>query len=201
MGRGHFTKKEMDSLRKNPYVSDVNQTTIAYSSEFKHLFMNQYNAGRKPVQIFRDAGFDTAVLGSKRIERACARWKESYLSGTLGQRDAILGCGDQKKDGKSVQEQNRYNRNKLISQCREQEKTIRQLQAELQVMQKICGQSMAETSYRIPRKDICGIIQEVTEQEQYQACVSHLCNVTGISRSMYYRTKQKQEPLAERSTE
>lgn len=84
MGRGRFTEEEMDRLLQNPYVTDVNRTSISYSREFKQLFMGEYTAGRRPVQIFRDAGFDIDMLGSKRIERACARWKESYESGTLG---------------------------------------------------------------------------------------------------------------------
>ena len=89
MGRGRFTEEEMDRLLQNPYVTDVNRTSISYSREFKQLFMGEYTAGRRPVQIFRDAGFDIDMLGSKRIERACARWKESYESGTLGSREAV----------------------------------------------------------------------------------------------------------------
>ena len=90
MGRGRFTEEEMDRLLQNPYVADVNRTSISYSREFKQLFMREYTAGRRPVQIFRDAGFDIDMLGSKRIERACARWKESYESGTLGSREAFF---------------------------------------------------------------------------------------------------------------
>lgn len=45
--------------------------------------MEEYIEGKKPTQIFKDAGFDPSVLGSKRIERASARWRESYASGSL----------------------------------------------------------------------------------------------------------------------
>ena len=89
MGRGNFTKAEMETLLRNPYVADVNEKSISYSTEFKFLFMNEYIKGKRPTQIFRDAGFDIGILGSKRIERACARWKESYQSGTLGERSAV----------------------------------------------------------------------------------------------------------------
>ena len=91
MGRGNFTKAEMETLLRNPYVADVNEKSISYSTEFKFLFMDEYIKGKRPTQIFRDAGFDIGILGSKRIERACARWKESYQSGTLGERSAVLG--------------------------------------------------------------------------------------------------------------
>jgi len=46
--------------------------------------MKEYLNGKKPTQIFREAGFDPAILGSKRIERSSARWRESFAAGTLG---------------------------------------------------------------------------------------------------------------------
>ena len=81
MGRGRFTEEEMDRLLQNPYVTDVNRTSISYSREFKQLFMGEYTAGRRPVQIFRDAGFDIDMLGSKRIERACAAGRNLMKAG------------------------------------------------------------------------------------------------------------------------
>lgn len=84
MGRGKLSKEEIDILRKNPYVSDVSETRIIYTNEFKFLYMEEYLSGKPPSQIFRDAGFDTKILGSKRIERASHRWKESYAAGSLG---------------------------------------------------------------------------------------------------------------------
>ena len=74
MGRGRFTEEEMDRLLQNPYVTDVNRTSISYSREFKQLFMGEYTAGRRPVQIFRDAGFDIDMLGSK-----AGRWEAGRL--------------------------------------------------------------------------------------------------------------------------
>ena len=98
MGRGNFTKAEMETLLRNPYVADVNEKSISYSTEFKFLFMDEYIKGKRPTQIFRDAGFDIRILGSKRIERACARWKrilpERHAGGTqccAGQDQLILG--------------------------------------------------------------------------------------------------------------
>jgi hypothetical protein len=88
MGRGKLSEEEIRILKKNPYVIDVNERGISYSEEFMFLFIREYVQGRKPTDIFRSAGFDTKILGSKRIERACARWKESYEAGTLGRRSS-----------------------------------------------------------------------------------------------------------------
>ena len=46
--------------------------------------MEEYLAGKNPTMIFREAGFNPKVLGPKRIERAAARWRKDYRSGTLG---------------------------------------------------------------------------------------------------------------------
>ena len=84
MGRGRLTKEEVRILKENPYVLDVNENRIVFPDDFKLLFMKEYIEGKGPTQIFRDAGFDPVILGSKRIERSCARWKESYAAGSLG---------------------------------------------------------------------------------------------------------------------
>lgn len=84
MARGRLTPEELDILKANPYVSDVEESRIIYTNEFKFLFIQEYQNGKKPTQIFRDAGFDPKVLGAKRIERAASRWKKSYEAGGLG---------------------------------------------------------------------------------------------------------------------
>lgn len=87
MARGILTQNELDQLNNNPYVIYAEEKRIVYSNEFKFLFINELHSGKKPSQIFTDAGFDISVLGSKRIERAAARWKESFAAGTLGTYD------------------------------------------------------------------------------------------------------------------
>ncbi len=86
MGRGKLSYEEICLLSENPNVLEVNENRIVYTNEFKKRFMEAYVSERKgPTQIFREAGFDTAILGSKRIERAAARWRESYAAGSLGE--------------------------------------------------------------------------------------------------------------------
>lgn len=85
MGRGKLKPKEVEELKNNPYVVDVvNDKQVIYSTEFKKIYMKEYIRGRKPTEIFIAAGFDPKILGTKRIERASARWRESWDSGTLG---------------------------------------------------------------------------------------------------------------------
>lgn len=83
MAKGTLNQSEIDELKQNPYVLDVSATRITYTEEFKQHFMREYNNGKKPTPIFRDAGFDTTILGPKRIERATARWKSAYAKGRI----------------------------------------------------------------------------------------------------------------------
>ena len=78
MARGILTDEEIQILSQNKYVEDISSHSIKYTYEFKCHFITELQAGKKPTQIFREAGLDPAILGSKRIERATARWKESY---------------------------------------------------------------------------------------------------------------------------
>ena len=73
MGRGTLSEEEREILLKNPYIRDVNDKRVSYADEFKLHFIKEYQAGKRPQQIFREAGLDVAILGSERIERASAR--------------------------------------------------------------------------------------------------------------------------------
>ena len=73
-----LTKADLEKIKNNKYVSKVSRGRIYYTEEFKELFTTQYLAGKSPVVIFREAGFDTAKLGNKRIERASANWRKKY---------------------------------------------------------------------------------------------------------------------------
>lgn len=88
MARGKLSEKEIRILKRNKQVIDVDEKRIIYSNEFKELFIKEYLTGKKPGQIFADAGLNPNILGSKRIERATARWKESYYAETLGKYQA-----------------------------------------------------------------------------------------------------------------
>lgn len=87
MGRGKLTHEEIKILKENPYVQDVNENRVLYTDEFKKLFIEEYFNGKKPMTIFVEAGFDVGILGSKRIERASARWREANASGSLAEKN------------------------------------------------------------------------------------------------------------------
>ena len=78
-----FTEEQKEILNKNQYVESVDNTRITYTEEFKSFYVKNYLSGKKPTEIFILAGFDPAMLGNKRIERASARWRKLYADGAL----------------------------------------------------------------------------------------------------------------------
>lgn len=65
MGRGKLTPEEQETLRRNPNVAKVTGSSIVYTNAFKMHFVEEYVQGKKPQEIFVNAGFDADVLGSK----------------------------------------------------------------------------------------------------------------------------------------
>ncbi|WP_302937363.1 HTH domain-containing protein [Megamonas funiformis] len=78
-----FTEEQRKILSKNPNVESVEKIRIIYTEAFKSYYVKNYLAGKKPTEIFIEAGFDPSILGNKRIERASARWRKLYADGQL----------------------------------------------------------------------------------------------------------------------
>lgn len=78
MSRNLFTEEQINILRQNPYVYSVTGSRITLTEEFKKLFFNAYNAGESPRMILENFGFDTAMLGERRIWGIAQRICEEY---------------------------------------------------------------------------------------------------------------------------
>lgn len=220
MGRGNLNEEEIRTLRKNPYVVDVNERGVSYSKDFKFLFIKEYMQGKKPTAIFKDAGFDVKVLGSKRVERACARWKESYEAGTLGVRSAKLekygSAGARRIENDAIDDEIDRLKEAALDICRNQMKEIKRISAENEMLKYILEEASGASARvakdaktdkagkngttaragkagSIGTEKLCMIIRDVSEKAEFQGCVSYLCRSAGISRNTYYsycRSKQ-----------
>lgn len=76
----HFTQAEVYYLNTLPAVERASMDRITYSREFQVRCMAQYLRGNGPTSIFASAGLNPKIVGSKRIERAIARWKADRKS-------------------------------------------------------------------------------------------------------------------------
>ena len=91
MSKITFTDREIKTLQKNPNVQRVSRLSITYTEEFKNKFIDEYQVGKLPRQIFEENGFDVDVIGIKRIEQSAYRWKKSY------EKDGLIGLIDARK--------------------------------------------------------------------------------------------------------
>ena len=71
-----FDEEQQKQLRANHWVKSVTEKSISFTEDFKIHFINEYNLGKLPKQIFKDCGFDINMLGDKRIEQCTARFKK-----------------------------------------------------------------------------------------------------------------------------
>ena len=63
-----FSEEEVKALRANSYVKSVTAKMIRFTVEFKKEFWRLYHKEcRQPVKIMQELGFDTDVLGERRI--------------------------------------------------------------------------------------------------------------------------------------
>ena len=63
-----LSKREVETLRKNPYVSAVSSTTVKFTEEFKQLVYEGKKQGISVAETMRRNGIDPEVLGPSRVE-------------------------------------------------------------------------------------------------------------------------------------
>lgn len=88
-----FTDSEIEILSRNPNVQSVTAKQINYTDYFKLHFLSEYAAGKPPLQIFTEAGFDQEMIGQGRIDKAASRWrrKENRPGGVIDQKKGNSG--------------------------------------------------------------------------------------------------------------
>jgi transposase-like protein len=79
MSKRRFTEAQIAELSKNKNVSRCSDKSITYSKEFKVRAVKQYYENcLSPRMIFKEAGFDLALIGSNIPDQCFCRWKRVY---------------------------------------------------------------------------------------------------------------------------
>lgn len=86
-----FTDSQIAVLQQNLYVKNISKKAITYTEEFKRIFIAESEKGKSSGVIFREYGFDTAMLGKDRYCGASKRWRNSYKT------DGVHGLTDSRK--------------------------------------------------------------------------------------------------------
>lgn len=178
MSNREFTNEEMDLLSKNKYVFKVNRKGITYSNEFKIHFIAEDSKGKTARIIFEEAGFDVKILGLHRIESAGSRWRKAYKT------NGISGLNDTRKVNSGRPRERELSKDDIILK---QNAEIEYLKAEIELLKKLELRERQVKKGRLAASEIFNLIEKIVSTSKVKNLISHLCKVTGISRSGYYR--------------
>jgi hypothetical protein len=94
MSKRIFTPEQVTDLLQNPYVTKCSDRSIGYRKDFKIFAIKRYQEGWSPQQIFREAGFNTAIIGSKTPKWCLKRWLTTFQTkGEIGLKTDSRGQG------------------------------------------------------------------------------------------------------------
>jgi putative transposase len=177
MSKKLFSIKEIEVLSNNQYVKFISERAINYTDEFKTLFIAEYNMGKLPMSIFKQAGFDVTILGNDRVWCASKRWRKAYMeSGGLALRDnRKFNSGRHIKHELTI--------NEILAK---KDAEIAYWKAEAELLKKIELQERQVKSGNLNSSIIFMIIHHIILKYNYKNMVRYLCEMAAVSRSGYY---------------
>ena len=152
MSKKQFSKEETLELSKNLFVKNVSCKSITYTNEFKIHFITEYNKGKNPTQIFKEAGFDTNIIGAKRIKCASERWRKSYKE------NGILGLDDSRVNNSGRPRKRKLTDKEIIDK---KDAEIAYLKAELELVKKLDFEERQVMNNKLPSVKIFKLINDV----------------------------------------
>lgn len=75
MGVYYFTDEQVIEISKNPNVKHVSNKGITYQASFKEYFIEAYEKGKTPREIFMESGFDIEIIGIRRVNSCSSTWR------------------------------------------------------------------------------------------------------------------------------
>lgn len=90
-----YTEFEIKQLESNPNVLHASEKAITFSPAFKLAAVRAYQAGKTPMGIFVEAGFDVKVFDMDKPKQSLKRWRETYAAlGEAGLLEERRGKGN-----------------------------------------------------------------------------------------------------------
>lgn len=84
--KNKFTPEQIELLEKNRYTLKVTSNMIKYTDEFKEDFWCLYLTNIPIREIFDTLGYDSQILGTKRMEGFVYNLRKAYLTCDQDQR-------------------------------------------------------------------------------------------------------------------
>lgn len=80
MSKRIFTQEQITMLLGNKHVAGCSDKSISYRKDFKIAAVKRYQEGLPPSAIFREAGFNLALVGRKIPKDCLRRWLAIWQS-------------------------------------------------------------------------------------------------------------------------
>ncbi|MGE7885809.1 IS3 family transposase, partial [Bacillus sp. NPDC094077] len=173
-----FTEKEIQVLSSNPYVKSVSEKGLTYTDEFKRIFIEGNEKGKLPRVIFEECGFDIDVIGIQRVVSSGNRWRASYKE------NGVFGLRDTRKENSGRKLERELTLEEKYARL-EAERNLLKAENELLKKIKLMGREDGK-EITLPPSQKYILIRSVILKYNLRNMVSHLCKVTGVSRSGYY---------------
>ena len=180
MAAKKYTEEEIEILSSNRYVKWASRDMIKFTDEFKERFIYEYYELHKgPTEIFLRAGFDTEMIGWKRIESCSCNWRKAHEKGML-----IKNSEEKELAGRLVTAE---------ATIRAQDEEIKKLKAEIELLKKAGRLGRGRCRKKVYGKpDLVRMIDEVAEKYDLENNRRGLCRVVGLTKSDYlYRKSDK----------
>ena len=177
MSKKLFSSKDIEILSKNKYVKKVSEKGITYTDEFKRLFIAENEKGKFPRDIFEECGFDIDIIGLKRIQSSGSRWRSAFRRNGVEQ----------------LQDTRKFNTGRPTEKDLSLEEKYEKLQAKLKLLQaenellKKARNARKGDEVIVSASEKFKIIKLIINKYKLKNMISYLCNISGVSRSGYYR--------------
>ncbi|QAS56265.1 IS3-like element ISBsp3 family transposase [Lysinibacillus sphaericus] len=187
-----FNEHQIRQIEANRFVASVSDRSIQYTAEYKIFAVKENLAGKGPVQIFKENGFDLEVIGVEKARSSIKRWRASFKThgeqAFSEERRGKGGSGRPKKEHMSAEKK-----------LEKAEARIRLLEAELTLFKKARrdGKAGKETAILIPREKYQAI-NDTVRLYQLKNMTRYLCDLANVSPSGYYKWLQNSEKQAMR---
>ena len=113
MSKIRFSENDIKMLKDNPYILKISEKSITYADEFKEKFIELYNKGKMPTEIFRMCEIYPEIIGKKRIDTFSERVKNKIKANKLLEDERKTNSGRPKTRKLSKDEEIQHLKHKI----------------------------------------------------------------------------------------
>ena len=178
MSKKIFSSEEIKKSSINKYVKNITEKGITYTNEFKLHFIDEYEIGKTPRQIFEDAGFDIDIVGIERVKSSSRRWRKSYSD------KGVLGLDDTR----TLNSCRTLNRELTLEEILAKKDTeIEYLKAELELVKKLEVNERQVKNNKLNPSKVFELIYNLISKFNLKEMTKQLCKISNVSTSGFHK--------------